>query len=82
MSDLVYHRQSKQPVYVSSEVKRWLWLLQQADGTGALSDEIADQKLRKSILADHPNIAGHQKAIEKLEKDTIEALKNDSHPDK
>ncbi len=80
MSNLIYERESKKPLYVSSSIFRALWLLSKAEGIPeegriVTPDEIADQILRQAIREQHPQLAEHQKEIEKLEKTLIESLK-------
>ena len=83
------------PIYISSDVHRWLRLLAKANsgmvrteimgGSAELPrvvtpDEIADQILRQSIREQHPTLPDLQKKIEKLEKETIDTLKNENSP--
>ncbi len=72
----------RDPIYLTTEVWRWLRLLAKAEtnerGGGVNGpitvDEIADQILRQAIREQHPQLADHQKQIEKLEKQLVEAL--------
>ena len=77
---LIYERESKKPLYVSSSVFRALWLLSKAEGIPeegrmVTPDEIADQILRQAIREQHPKLATHQAEIEKLEKTLIDSLR-------
>ncbi len=70
------------PIYVSYEVWKWLRLLAKAETNergGGMNgpitpDEIADQILRQAIREQHPQLSDHQKQIDKLEKQLVEAL--------
>ena len=69
----------RDPIYVSLDVWRWLRLLAKSDTrpeshAPTTADEIADQILRQAIREQHPQLAEHQKQIEKLEKDLIKQL--------
>lgn len=77
----------RDPIYVSLEVWRWLRLIAKSEGAPeegriVTADEIADHILRQSIREQHPQLAEHQKEIDKLEKQLIETLQRDSHPRK
>jgi len=70
----------RDPIYISTEVWRWLWLLAKSesvpdDNRIATADEIADQILRQAIREQHPELMEHQKEIEKLEKALIDSLR-------
>jgi hypothetical protein len=73
----------KEPIYISTQVWRALWLLSKAtpstnDGMGintATPDEMADLMLRDSIGRNYPQLFEHQKTIDKLDKELIEDLK-------
>lgn len=80
----------EKPIYISNEVGRWLWLLSKAEKgiqerettlegtrypTQTTPDEIADQILRQAIREQHPQLAEHDKALQQLEKQTIESLR-------
>ena len=76
----------RDPIYVSVEVWRWLRLLAKSESIPEenrimTADEIADQILRQAIREQHPQLPEHQKEIDKLEKQLIETLRNDSHID-
>jgi hypothetical protein len=80
MSQLVYERDSKKPIYVSTSVFRALWLLSKAEGIPeegriVTPDEIADQILRQAIREQHPTLAEHQKKINDMEKVVIDSLR-------
>src|SRR6185369_1575110 len=77
------------PIYLSTEVYRWLWLLAKAeprpqneqdsrDSRIAMvtPDEIADQLLRQAIREQHPSLAEHQAQIEKMEKELVKKLRS------
>ncbi len=76
-------------IYLSYEVWKWLRLLAKAEtnkrGGGPngpiTPDEIADQVLRQAIREQHPQLADHQKQIDKLEKQLIEALQQGKNHD-
>jgi hypothetical protein len=72
------------PIYLSDEVHKALWILAKSKGTvtdeqglGRIStpDEIADEFLRELLKEKHPLIAEHQKQVDKLEKELIKTLK-------
>lgn len=80
----------EKPIYISNEVGRWLWLLSKAESGVTVDyggnlmpsqdrritpDEIADQMLRRAIREQHPQLAEHDKALQQLEKQTIESLR-------
>lgn len=72
MGELVYQRDSKKPLYVSTQVFRMLYLLGKSeDATG---DEIADDILRQAIREQHPQLLEHLGEIERLEKELIKKL--------
>ena len=75
----------RDPVYLSSDVWRALWLLAKAapkptpkdyEETRSIStpDEIADQILRQAIQEQNPQLFEHQKQIDKMEKELIKTL--------
>ncbi len=74
------------PIYLSYEVWKWLRLLAKAEtnersgGTNGpiTPDEIADHILRQAIREQHPQLSEHQKQIDKLEKQLIEELQQES----
>ena len=77
----------RDPIYLSSEVWRALWVLAQARGSRtdsqgfqimATPDEVADEFLRESITKKHPQIFEHQKEVRKMEKALIKAIGGDS----
>ena len=83
----------RDPIYISTEVYRWLRLLAKADfetvrASGEFSnpdrptiktaDEIADTMLRQAIREQHPTLADLQKQINKLEDETIDTLRKDA----
>lgn len=72
MSDLQYIRDSKKPIYVSTEVWRALWF--RAKAAESTPDEIADVILRNAINETHPEILEHLKREDKATKDLITAL--------
>lgn len=73
----------RDPIYISSEVHRWLRLLAKADPSHhdiptserVSPDSIADQILRQAIRKQHPTLPDLQKQIKKLEDETIERLR-------
>lgn len=73
----------EKPIYISNEVGRWLWLLSRAEQvtlqdsvhTMITPDQIADSILRQAIREQHPQLAEHDKALQQLEKQTIESLR-------
>lgn len=74
----------RDPIYVSTDVWRWLRLLAKSESIPdenriMTADEIADQILRQAIREQHPQLAEHQKEIEKLEKQLIRTLQNESN---
>ncbi len=75
----------RDPIYVSTEVWRWLRLLAKADNAKGKNQEvndmgiitadgIADQILRQAIREQHPALVEHTNQIEKLEKEIIKTL--------
>ena len=83
----------RDPIYISSDVYRWLRLLAKAKlptaeyetNFGAelrkvTADEIADQILRQSIREQHPTLQEGLREIEKMEKKIIENLKHEKPP--
>ncbi len=76
-------------VYLSYEVWKWLRLLAKAetnerggDMNGPCTpDEIADHILRQAIREQHPQLPEHQKQIDKLEKQLVEALQQGKNHD-
>jgi hypothetical protein len=72
----------KEPIYLSTQVWRALWLLSKAtpsknDGMSintATPDEMADLMLRDSIARNYPQLFEHQKKLDKLDKELIESL--------
>jgi len=75
----------RDPIYVSIEVWRWLRLLAKSESIPEenrimTADEIADTLLRQAIREQHPQLSAHQKEIDKLEKQLIETLRNDTNP--
>ena len=74
----------RDPIYVSIEVWRWLRLLAKSESIPEenrimTADEIADTLLRQAIREQHPQLSAHQKEIDKLEKQLIETLRNDTN---
>ncbi len=66
-------------IYISSEVWRWLYLLSKAESDPEnnrimTADEIADTILRQAIREQHPQLAEHQNAIDKMERELIKKL--------
>ena len=71
----------RDPLYVSSDVWRWLRLLSKAQGIPeegriVTPDEIADQILRVGIERNYPQIRYHQREVDALEKKVIESLQD------
>jgi hypothetical protein len=77
----------RDPIYVSTEVWRWLRLLAKAEpapenantsydtiSRKVTPDEIADQILRQAIREQHPQLAELQKELDAMEKRTVQAL--------
>lgn len=77
----------RDPIYVSTEVWRWLRLLSKAEPVPenantsydtitrrATPDQIADQILRQAIREQYPQLAELQKAMDDLEGGIIQAL--------
>jgi hypothetical protein len=77
----------RDPIYVSTEVWRWLRLLSKAEpmptnantsydtiSRRVTPDEIADQILRQAIREQYPQLAELQKAMDDLEGGVIQAL--------
>jgi hypothetical protein len=77
----------RDPIYVSTEVWRWLWLLAKAEpapesantsydtiSRKVTPDEIADQILRQAIREQHPRLAEYVKRIDDLEKEVVQTL--------
>jgi hypothetical protein len=68
-----------EPIYLSREVCRALWLLAQAKAPIAedhhvTADEMADYLLRQLIKDKYPQLFDHQKQIDKLEQELIKNL--------
>lgn len=68
------------PIYLTTEVWRWLWLLSKAESVPeenriTTADEIADQLLRQAIREQHPQLSDHQDRIDKLEKELVKELR-------
>lgn len=74
MSELVYQRDSKKPIYVSTTVYRALWLLAKANEEQDTPDKVADAILHDEIKERYPAILEHQKQIAKLETELIKNL--------
>jgi hypothetical protein len=74
MSDLVYQRDSKKPIYVSTYVYRALWLLAKSNEEQDTPDKVADAILRDQIAECYPAILEHQKQIAKLEAELLKTL--------
>lgn len=72
----------KDPIYISTEVGRALWLLSKMETSIATDrpimtpDEIADRELREVIKSKWPQLFEFQKETEKREKTLIESLRN------
>jgi hypothetical protein len=67
----------REPTYLSTEVWRALWILAKAASSESKTltvDEIADNVLRKAIMATNPQVFKHQKQVEKLESELIKTL--------
>jgi len=78
------------PLYISTEVYRWLWLLAKAEPRPQTQqdsydsriamvtpDEIADQILRQAIREQHPTLMEHQAQIDKMEKELVKSLRTE-----
>jgi hypothetical protein len=83
---MTYIRDNKKPVYLSTEVYRWLQLLAKADrlyiateSRMGTADEVADQILRQAIREQHPQLSEHQKAIDAAEKKLVDTLRHDRY---
>ena len=75
----------RDPIYVSLETWRWLRLIAKSEGSPeegriVTPDEIADQMLRQTIREQHPQLAEHQKEIDKLERKLIQSLQTPKEP--
>ena len=77
----------RDPIYISTEVWRWLYLLSKAEPAPAdantsydtisrkvTPDEIADQILRQAIREQHPQLAELMKGMDDMEKRIVQAL--------
>lgn len=69
----------RDPIYLSSEVYRALWLVSKINRSQGKDeiitpDEVADLMLRKSIAENYPAVFEHQKNVEKLEKELLKSL--------
>jgi hypothetical protein len=73
----------KDPIYLSREVSRMLWMDAKAkgpvtDGQGLqrvmTGDEIADTIIRAYYQKNYPMLLEHLKAVEKMQKEVIKTL--------
>lgn len=81
MSELNYIRDSKKPIYVSTEMFRALWLLSKAytlpEGSGRpvpTPDSLTDQFVREVIEKYHPEVLEHLEREDKATKELIAQL--------
>lgn len=72
MSELAYIRDSKKPIYVSTEMFRALWVMGKAIEDTA--DSMADHILRAWFSKEKPEILEHLKREDKATKDLIATL--------
>jgi hypothetical protein len=69
----------RDPIYLSTEVSRALWILAHArspeDGSRIMTaDEMADTILREAITQKYPQLLEHQKRITKMEAELVKSL--------
>jgi len=74
---MIYERDSKKPIYVSTSVFRACLVLakmQTSEGKPFTADEIADSILRQYVEMKYPAILEHQKEVAKMEEKLLKSL--------
>ena len=73
MSDLVYTRDAKKPVYLSNNVMRWLWLISKSSEDSV--DQLAESMIANSVAKLYPEAVKGLQELDALEKEIVESLK-------